>query len=88
MHGFSIIMQCKIIFRIKCKLPFFLVASKNIDHVCVMWSCSGNFLIRARDCDVLINNFCTMSQFQSRSTIFLKFIIILGVKLVLTNIIL
>ena len=58
----------KIIFRIKCKLPFasWPVRISTLT-TCVMWSCTANFLIRARDCDVWINYFCPIRQFQSRS---------------------
>ena len=86
---FSINMQWKIIFRIKCKLPISSWPVRmSILTTCVMWSCTGNFLIRARDCDVLINYFCPMRQFRSRSENVLKFIVFLSVKLVLTKIIL
>ena len=58
MHGFSINMQSTIIFIVKCKLP---VSSwpvrTSILTTCAMWSCTGNFLICARDCDVWINCF-------------------------------
>ena len=37
-----------------------------------MSPCTGKFLIRARDCDVLTNYFCPMMPFRSRSVIFLK----------------
>ena len=60
----------------------------SILTTCVMWSYTGNFLIRARDFDVRINYFCPMRQFRSRSEIVLKFIVFISVKLVLTNIIL
>ena len=68
MHGFSINMTWKI--RIKCKLPFssWLVRI-SILITCVMWLCTGNFLIRARDRDVWINYFCPMRQFRWRSAI-------------------
>ena len=65
-------MQWKIIFTIKCKL---LVSSWpvriSISTTCVMRSCTGNFLICARDCDVWINYFCPMRQVRSRSKIFM-----------------
>ena len=89
MHGFPINMLWKIIFRIKCKLPFSLWPVRiSILTTCVMWSCTGNFLIRARDCDIWINYYCPMRQFRWRSEIFFKLYHILGVKLVLTNTIL
>ena len=56
MHGFQINMQWKIIFRIKCKLPLSSWPVRmSISTTTVAWSCTGNFLIRARDCDVWIN---------------------------------
>ena len=68
------------------QITFSLISSKSIDfdHVCH----TGHFLISARDSDVSINHFCPMRQFRSQSAIFKKFIVFLGVKLVLTNIIL
>ena len=53
MQCFSINTQRRIIFRIKCKLSISLwpLRISNLT-TCVMWSCIGNFLIRARDCDV------------------------------------
>ena len=86
MYVFSINTQWKIIFRIKCRLPFSSWRVRiSILITCVIWLCTGNVLIRALDCDVWINYFCPMSQFRSRSAIVLKFILILCVKLVLTN---
>ena len=53
MHGFSINMQQKIIFGIKCKLPIssWPVRISSLTP-CVTWSFTGNFPIRTRDCDV------------------------------------
>ena len=53
----------------------------------VMSSCTGNFLIRGRECDVLINNFCPVKQFRSRSAFHFT-LSFLGVMLVLANFIL
>ena len=43
----------------------------SILTTCVMLTCTGNFLIRARDSDVQINYFCRMMKFRSRAAIFL-----------------
>ena len=49
MHGFPMNMHRKIIFRIKCKLTFYPWSIRISSLTpCVMWSCTGNFLIRAR----------------------------------------
>ena len=89
MHGFPINMQWKIIFRVKCKLPVSSWPIRvSILTTCVMWSCTGNFLIRARDCDVWINLFLSNEAISIAVRDFFKLIIILGVKLVLTKIIL
>ena len=78
MHGVSINMQWKIIFRIICKLiisswPVWI----SVLTACVMLSYIhvDKFLIRARDCDVWINYICPMRQFWPRSAIFKIYLI-------------
>ena len=66
------------------QITYFLIARKKISILTmrIMWLCTGNFLTRARDCKVWINYFRPIAVRD-----FLKFMINLGVKLVLTNII-
>ena len=51
--GFPINIQGKIMFKIKTKLSFSLWPVRiSVLTTCVILSCTGQFLIRARDCDV------------------------------------
>ena len=77
MHDFFDKFAMKNSLQNRMLIIFFLMASKNINFtMCVMWSCSGNFLIAACDYDVRVNYFCPIKQCRWRSKIFMKFIII------------
>ena len=55
----------------KSKLPFSSWPVRiSVLTTCVIWSCTGNFLIRACDCHICIIYFSPVRQFRSRSAIF------------------